>query len=358
MTFFLRRQWSDGLPVVPPTKNKVEDFLRYTNRSPDEVIGVLQLGKGEASVWSIAVNGVMAGCRPEYMPVLIAIVEAIAEPRFHLEDAGSSSSWAPMIILNGPIIDRLDFNSSTGVLRVGKQANTSVGRFLRLYMRNVAGYIPGTLDMGTFGHPDFPVLAENEAASPWEPFSVTRGFKPGESTVTVNSVGFMSFRLVVIADTAPKMLEHIAANLRLALLAGDLYTLTMLSEASPQLVLSPVIANALAKGGYSKRDVQEYLYEHARVPARDFDYYLALQGSTNRRTSACGCVQMGVLPKHFCESDDPDRMVPVYHSPDELMIIVAGTKERNRFFVTQNNGRQGLAVTKKIGLPANWDKTG
>ena len=160
-----------------------------------------------------------------------------------------------------------------------------------------------------------------------------------------------------IADTAGKMLEHIAANLRLALLAGDLYTLTMLSEASPQLVLSPVIANALAKDGYSKRDVQEYLYEHAKVPARDFDHYLALQGSTNRRTSACGCVQMGVLPKHFCESDDPDRRVPVYHSPDELMIIVAGTKERNRFFVTQNNGRQGLAVTKKIGLPANWDKT-
>ena len=117
-----------------------------------------------------------------------------------------------------------------------------------------------------------------------------------------------------------------------------------------------MVANTIAKGGYSKTDVQKYLYEHSKVPARDFDHYLALQGSTSGRTSACGCVKNGQLPKQFCESEDPDRMVPVYHSPDELQILVSGTQERNRFFITQNIGYQGLATTKKIELPANWDK--
>lgn len=210
--YFYIKEWTDGLPIVPPTEEKVAQFLKYTKRQPDEVLGALHPSLRSATVQSIAINGVMAGCKPEYMPVLEAIVEAIADPRFHLEDAGSSAGWAPMIILNGPVIKRLGFNADTGVLRVGNQANTSVGRFLRLYMRNVAGFIPGTGDMATYGRPNWPVLAENEEESPWEPLSVTRGFQAGESVVTVNSVGHMSFMLTVTALT-PEGILVIKSNI-------------------------------------------------------------------------------------------------------------------------------------------------
>jgi hypothetical protein len=344
--YFYTKQWTDGLPIVPPTEEKVEPFLKYTDRSPGESLGALHPSLRPATVQSIAINGVMAGCRPEYMPLLIAIIEAIADPRFHLEDAGSSAGWAPMIILNGPVIKRLAFNSGTGVLRVGNQANTSVGRFLRLYMRNIAGFIPGVGDMATFGRPNLPVLAENEDASPWEPLSVTRGFEPGDSVVTLNSVGCMSFQITVVAQTPDSILHNIATKVKQVLLAGDGSVIAKGPEQSPQLVLSPVIANTLAKGGYSKKAVQKYIYEHSKVPASEFDAWLALQGIAN----ACDCAGMGKLPPHFCESDDPQRMLPLYHAPEELLVIVTGTAERNRFFVTQNISHQGLATSKKIKL--------
>ena len=344
--FFYERQWSDGLPIVPPTSEKVEQFLKYTDRSPNDVLGILHPALRQATTHSIAVNGVMAGCHPEYMPVLVAIVEAIADPRFHLEDAGSSAGWAPMIILNGPVIKRLGFNAGTGVLRVGNQANTSVGRFLRLYLCNVAGFIPGVSDMATFGRPDFPVLAENESASPWEPLSVTRGFKPGESVVTVTSVGFMSYQLTIVAQTAESLLQNLAAKVRQNLVAGDGSIVNKGPEEAPQLVLSPVIARTLAGAGYTKRDVQQYIFEHSKVPASEFDSWLAFQGHTD----ACSCVKKGLLPTQFCESEDPQRMLPLYHAPQELQVIVAGTPERNRFFVSQQVGRQGLATSRKINM--------
>lgn len=111
--FFDRKQWSDGLPIVPPTAEKVEQFLKYSDCPGDAPLGILRPSLRQATVHSVAVNGVMAGCRPEYMPLLTAIVQAITDPRFRLEDAGSSAGWAPMVILNGPIIQRLEFNSGT-----------------------------------------------------------------------------------------------------------------------------------------------------------------------------------------------------------------------------------------------------
>ena len=145
--------WSDGLPVVPPTVDRVERFLAFTARDPGEVIGLLAPERREATVWNVAVNGVMAGCRPEYMPVLLAVVEAIADPRFGLENAGSGIGWEPLVTVHGPAIRELGFNFGSGVRRVGRQANTSVGRFLRLYIRNVAGLRipPGEYDEGRLG---------------------------------------------------------------------------------------------------------------------------------------------------------------------------------------------------------------
>jgi hypothetical protein len=163
---FDEQLWSDGLPVIPPTLDRVRAFLRFTERDAAEVLGILSPDDREATIWNIAVNGVMAGCRPEYMPVLVAMAEVIAEPRFHLRDAGATPGWEPLIILNGPIVKELDFNYESGVMRVGRQANTSIGRFLRLYMRNVAGLriAPGHTDKGSIATGFNVVVPENQDA--------------------------------------------------------------------------------------------------------------------------------------------------------------------------------------------------
>ncbi|MGZ5127779.1 MAG: UGSC family (seleno)protein, partial [Burkholderiales bacterium] len=145
---FYSEMWTDGMPVFPPTIAHVERFLRHTDRAPDEVIGVCPPDNREATVWNIAVTGVMAGCRPEYMPLLIAVVEAVTDPEFRVQDAGSTPGWEPLITVSGPIVNDLDFNSGASVMRVGRRANSTVGRFLRLILRNMAGFrfAPGAGD--------------------------------------------------------------------------------------------------------------------------------------------------------------------------------------------------------------------
>jgi len=191
--FFYARLWTDGLPVIPPTIPRVERFLEFADRSPAEVIGTLSPENRAATVWSIAVNGVMAGCRPEYMPLLIAVVEAIAEPEFRVQDAGSTPGWEPLIIVSGAVAKALDFNRGQGVMRVGRQANTSLGRFLRLYLRNVAGLRipPGAGDKGSIAATFNVALAEDEDAAAeigWTTFGQDQGFAKDDGVVTVQSV--------------------------------------------------------------------------------------------------------------------------------------------------------------------------
>ncbi|MEK7701113.1 MAG: UGSC family (seleno)protein, partial [candidate division NC10 bacterium] len=191
--FFYRNLWTDGLPVIPPTIPRVERFLEFTKRSPGDVIGQLLPENRAATVWSIAVNGVMAGCRPEYMPLLVALVEAIAEPEFRVQDAGSTPGWEPLVIVSGPVARALDLNHGQGVMRVGRQANTSLGRFLRLYLRNVAGLRipPGAGDKGSIASTFNVALAEDEAAAAgmgWTTFGQDQGFAREDSVVTVQSV--------------------------------------------------------------------------------------------------------------------------------------------------------------------------
>lgn len=338
---------TDGLPVVLPTAERVEAFLRHTSRGADEVVATLHPSLRKATVRAIAVNGLMAGCKPEYMPVLLGMVDVLADRNFHQEDIGSSAGWTPLIVLNGPVVGELGFNASTGVMRHGTTANSSVSRALRLILRNIAGFIPGVGDMGSFGRPDLPVLAENESSSPWEPLSVARGFAPGESVVTMSSMGFMSFHVTVVAQDAASILLNIAKKVRLMLLSGDGSAITKGLAMSHTLVMTPVIAKTLAAAGYSRRDVQDYIFENSKVSARDFDDWLDLQGIP----SAVECVARGMLQPHFAESDDPERLVPVYHFPNELQIVVSGTENRNRFFLVMNIARQGLATSKKIDLP-------
>jgi hypothetical protein len=348
--FFYEKNWTDGLPIVPPRIEKVQEFLKYTDRSPDEVIGLFPPEKRECTVWTVAVNGVMAGCRPEYMPVLLAITQAIAEPRYSIEKSGSTAGWAPMIIVNGPIINQLKFECETSVTRPGRQANTTIGRYLRLFMVNGPRFLPGITDKATFGLNFFVVLAEAEHRSPWEPLSVSLGFKPGASVVTVNSALSVSYNFMT-AGSAEQQLEILAEE-AIRAISQEPVLQAFGPERRHMLTLSPLTASILAEGGYSKTDIQQYLFENVRIPAGQFDRLLQRFWPNE---SACTLVGAGKLPDLYCESDDPNRVVPLMWNPNEFLIIVAGDPERNRSFIAMQCADQGLATSKEIRLPANWE---
>ncbi|MBI2832687.1 MAG: hypothetical protein HYX79_10570 [Chloroflexi bacterium] len=348
--FFYRNEWSEGIPIVPPTIEKVEEFLKFTDRSANEVLGVLLPTKSQATVWNIAVNGVMAGCLPEYMPVLVAMVEAMADPKFGQEHLGHTPGTEVLITLNGPIIKELGFNYEQGALRPGFRANTSTGRFWRLYLRNVAGFMPHKTDKATFGGTWRVVLAENEdalAEMGWQPMSVDQGFKAGDNVVTVSSCTSTDSIYSAGEPSPEQILDKLAArtvDIQLYLFALSL----MGPSVRPQLIMSPSVAGAVAKGGFSKAAVKQYLYEHAKFPATRFERLLKSFGPL------CKAAEEGRLPKVYCESTKPDRLVPIVWSPEDFMLTVSGDPGRDNCFICANNGFIGYPVSKKIDLPKKW----
>jgi hypothetical protein len=350
---FQQRIWCDGLPIVPPTLEYVDAFLSFTDRSPDEVIGLLPPTRLPATVWKVAVNGVMAGCRPEYMPVLLAIADAIADPGFGLENVGSTVGMTPLIIVNGPIAKQLKFNSGQGVMRPQARANISVSRFLRLLMVNVAGYRLGEADMATFGRNYYPAIAEAEDDSPWTPLSVDRGFDAGTNLVTVQGVDSIAHSFLSDGP-AGNHLRIIAREVARELGGNLLVTMERFGgRIWPVIGITPLVAGILAGEGYTKKKVKDWIYEHARIPARLFDEQLArIEAGYGLHES----VRRGKLAPHFALSDDPERLVPVLHDAEELQIVVCGAPNRNRSFVAGQFGKYGGSVSKEVRLPPNWDQ--
>ncbi|MFH1487056.1 MAG: hypothetical protein ABIH46_13375 [Chloroflexota bacterium] len=305
-TLFYERGWTDGLPIIPPTRALVDRALEYTDRDPDEVIGVLPPRQGQATVRKIAANAVMAGCLPQYLPVVITAVEAMADPAFGLAPLQATTNpGAPLAIINGPIVKELDFNFSYNALGQGRRANATVGRAIRLIMLNIGGGIPGTMDKAIQGGPAKYswCVAENEDQSPWPPLHVEKGFERQSSTVTLfaassyqNFIGRGDARelLLLAAETmaiSGSNCQHIGAE---ALLA-----------------LNPGHADCFAKAGYSKDDEKKFIFEHARTPF------------SNHTTEW----QKGWKTKHYrqdlvLEGDDP--LVPVTDRWEDIVILVAG----------------------------------
>ena len=358
--FFTEELWSEGLPIIPPTIERVEQFLRFTDRTPDEVIGPLLPENRAATVWNVAVNGVMAGCRPEYMPVLLAVVEAIADPEFRIMDGGSTPGWEPLIVLNGPIIKQLGFHYGSGLMRVGIQANTSVGRFLRLYMRNVAGLRVksdiGT-DKGSIAQTFNVVMAENEdvcAEMGWEPFSVERGFQPGENVVTVQSVAYLT---PPIYSAGAQASDHATEITEIFGGSCSHWAHMGLRQFFPLLLLGPGIAEVFAREGWTKQQIREYLVDHAQMRAGDMEadaYHISAS-----RMKLSERVEQGELPKEFAQSSDPDRLVPVFRQTDDdhqIGIVVGGDPGRNQSKGYVQNHSQGVPVSKPIALPARWEE--
>ena len=351
---FQRNQWSDGLPIVPPTIEKIEAFLHYTERAPDEVLGTMQPSHAAATLWKVAVNGVMAGCRPEYMPVLVAIVEVMCDPEYGMKHGGSTPGWEAMIIVNGPIRGQLGFDDKQGAQRPGNQANTSIGRFYRLFARNVPRFLPGTTDMATFGQMFRAVVAENDQACVemgWEPLHVTRGFKPEDSVVTITSVRTSSDPFATAGESAERHLDLIVDWVKRMI---EPYQSSRGYVESHVLLLTPVIAAILAKAGYSKRDVSDYLIKHATVPARYYEWHMMLADHHTPDTTLAGLVEKGELPAAWRLADDPERLVPLMLPQTQWLIVVAGDPLRNRSSIYRQNFKQGYATSKKIELPKRW----
>jgi hypothetical protein len=353
--------WTDGLPVVPPTVARVEEFLSFTDRDPADVLGVLQPELREASVWSIAVNGVMAGCRPEYMPVLVAVVEAVCEPEFRIVDSVSGSAWEPIVTVSGPIIEQLEFNYGTGAQRVGPQANTSIGRFLNLYLRNIAGLRPGDVQKGGLGQTFFVALAEDEAAVRefgWPTCGDDDGVPGGASAVTLHGVFAGSTPLGEYEEGGsfdpytylrPLVEFFVKGTASYWVHCGVNY-----GGFFPLVVLSQHAARVLATNGWSKDDIRRYLYDESWIPARAVlarARYVGMDDAILQQR-----IEAGVVPADFRSSTDPDRLVPSLVRPEWTRILVAGNPEMywQRGYVS--NHVQGKPTTKVVDLPAGWER--
>ena len=259
------RGWSDGLPVVPPTASRVERMLAYCDRPWNEPAAKIAPRYGEATPLRLAANAVMAGCRPEYFPLLVLAVEAMCEEPFNLYGIQATTHLcAPLVIVNGPVAKELGINSGHNAFGPGWQANATIGRAIRLALVNIGGAIPALGDMSTFGaRSKYSYLAaENEAAIPWEPLHVERGLPREASAVTVIGAECPHNVNDHESITAVGILTTIAGTL-VAVGANDVYY-----HAQPLIVMGPEHAKTVAGGGMSKADAKRFLHEHAHLPMR------------------------------------------------------------------------------------------
>ncbi|MBI2907909.1 MAG: hypothetical protein HYX92_09660 [Chloroflexi bacterium] len=308
---FYGRGWTDGLPIIPPTRSAVEKMLAYTDRDPQEEVAVFKPRSGKATVEKIAINAVMAGCVPEYFPVVLAAVEAMGEPRFNLQGIIATTNPAsPMVIMNGPVVKELEVNCGYGLFGSVMRANATIGRAVRLVVLNIAGGEPGIYDRSTFGQAGkySMCIAENEAENPWEPLHVELGYSKDASVVTVFGGAAPQNILDMTSTTAEGILSTICGNL-VATGSNNICT----GGGQPLVILGPEQAAVLARDGFDKKKVRDYIYEYARAP------YPAYSISAENE-ELC-----------FTWQDHPIHRVAL--SPDEIMIMVAGGGGSHSSFV-------------------------
>jgi hypothetical protein len=253
---------TDGLPILAPTAERVRAAVEASGRRGDELIALVAPRHGRATVEKIAINAVMAGCRPEYLPVVIAAVEAIADPAFALEGvSGTTDAVAPLLVINGPVRAALDVNSGVGVFGPGWRANATIGRALRLVWANVGGATPGAISMSTFGQSGRYTycIGEYEEESPWEPLHVEHGFAAGDSTVGVLAAEAPQVVADVRSRTARDVLTTIARS-------GEAIANHAIGGLSDTLlVVGPEHVRTIAADGWSKADARGFLWERMRA---------------------------------------------------------------------------------------------
>jgi hypothetical protein len=305
---WFERGVTDGLPVVPPTRRRVDEMLASTRRPAGELLGEMPPNYGRLTVEKVAVNAVMAGCRPEYLPVVIAAAEAACDPSFNLHGLACSTHFsAPLIIVNGPVRERIGLNCSFGVFGPGYRANATIGRALRLLMINIGGARPGQTSMSTFGHPGRYTycIGEHEEASPWPAYHVERGIASGASAVTL----FAGEAPHGISDHASRTARALAGSLGWSMVGlwnskhFPLYSHTL-------LVVGPEHALTFAADGWTKADLRQHLYERVRRP------YAELLPDADHGE--------GTNLRYRHPAPPPDELIPKFASIEEIHVIVAG----------------------------------
>jgi len=329
--FFYKRGWTDGLPIIPPTEEAVAEMLTGTDLPADHGVGKLEPRLGKATIEKIAINAVMAGALPTYMPVLIAGVEAFLDPKAMFSThAVSTGSWAPFWIINGPLRNDLHVNSGSGALSPGDIANAAIGRAMALIMKNIAGARKGLEDMGVLGNPGkyTMVIAENEESSPWEPLHVEYGFNKEDSTVTLFFPNCYT-QVWPYGSDDKGTLTTVLYNLIPG--RGGLFC----------LVLPPSRAKPLADKGWTKKEIAIFLAEHGRVPAyRHPSYWGTSRGDVRKETTPI----------------NPMDPVAILRDPGWIRVLVAGGPGAFIGLVGASALGKTDWVTKKVELPANWDR--
>ena len=258
------RDWSDGLPVVPPTPVRVHRMLQGTSRDPSDVLGAMPPDYQPCTVEKVAINAVMAGCKPEYFPVVLAAVEAALDERFCLHGVIATTMYiGPIVIVNGPLRRALGMNSGINVLGQGNRANNTIGRALQLAIRNIGGGKPGGTDRATLGSPSklgF-CFAEDEEGSCWEPLSVERGVAAGRSAVTL----FAGFGPQSMVDQNSRTPDSLARSFAASLRA--VHHVKSYPGPDAFLIISPEHQRTFREAGWSKAQFKEALHEHTTVPA-------------------------------------------------------------------------------------------
>jgi hypothetical protein len=305
---WFERGVTDGLPVVPPSRARVDAMLATTRRPREQLVAEVPPNYGRATVEKLAVNAVMAGCRADYFPVVLAVVEAACDPAFNLHgQSGTTNAASPLIILNGPVRQRLGINCAAGVFGPGYRANATIGRALRLIMINVGGTRAGQISMSTMGHPGRYTycIGEHEEVSPWEPLHVERGFARTDSTVTL----FSGEGPLSINDHLSRSAAQLAASLGWSA-AGIWNHKSFPLYGHTLLVVGPEHARTFAGERWSKGQLRQFLYETIRRPAGEL-------------APGPDGAEIGRL-KDLLEGRGPGERIAKFPSPEEIVIVVAG----------------------------------
>jgi hypothetical protein len=346
--FFLNHGWSDGLPLVPPTQDAVNKMLEGTELPREHLVAVFPPGQGKATIEKIAINAVMAGCLPQYMPLILAAVDAIVDPAFFLMGVqNTSGQLSPLLIVSGQkLIEELNINASFCTVGPGWRANTTIGRALKLIMMNIGHTWPGINDMKAFGNPFryVTLIGENEPAygGAWEPLRVTEGFPEDQPTISVMPA--MSWQPDLVLPTPPTVARIIAHITTQAKVKYDRYANNCVYN--NLVLISPTAFDAIRREGVSRTSLQQTLYETIQLPGSQvFD-------GREGKGFAFTRLPKWVIEKHKA---DPDALVPILLKPESLKICVAGGPgpDMIAYIGTWGYGSSQF-VTKPINLPGNW----
>ncbi len=359
--YFSEMNWTDGLPIVPPTFERVNEFLRYTDYQWNERIAVLPIAHRDVTAWHVAVNGVMAGCKPEYMPILIAMTKALGGGDFR-RTLASTHAWVPFCWLNGPVARQLGIDSGQG--QINEDANIVIGRFMNLALMNLCGYYVKQDRMGTFGYPVSWCMAEDDAAclrAGWKPYHVRKGYHLNDNTITTASTLLWGNNMAPSTTDPQKIAELMAWDIsercQFALGSGKQYTFRTI------LITEPVAAT-LAKKYPTTESLENTLINLSRRPLQEraFANYYANPGGAKDG----GQHTLKQYTGHLRRTEQAQMTVaPAWHDTDAQQIETIPTMRKNMtvFLVTGDAARNKIQTmpgggysTVGIELPKNWDQ--